>query len=229
VPAHRGKLVAAALTIVRAYIAAGEPQKGKLSNFARFEDWSRFVREPLVWLDMADPCLTRQRIEATDPIREKLTALLAAWAEVFPKTGATVAEALVRAEETVASGNPLEPSEPAHPALREAVHAIAEERGRINPRQLGKFIASHASRIEGGKRFERCGTRQHAVLWAVSLVSSVSRSLRSAEKCQNDIFTEMVGTTSPNSSNSPSPQTNGNRITDCDGCSDEPEEEGFDL
>jgi hypothetical protein len=230
VPAHRDELVAAALTIVRAYLAAGEPMKGKLPNFARFEDWCRFVREPLVWLDMADPCLTRKRIEATDPIREKLTAILAAWAEVFPVAGATVAEAVRAAEETV-----LDPASPgssrhAYPALHESVRAIAGERGRIDSRRLASFIRSHAGRIEDGKRFTRGGARQHAVLWTVSQVSRVSRSVPSAEKCQvsgNDIFIETVANDSPNSPDSPSPQTNDYRVEGFNGCSDEPE--GFDL
>jgi putative DNA primase/helicase len=207
VPAHRGELVAAALTIVRAYLAAGEPMKGKLPNFARFEDWCRFVREPLVWSGMADPCLTRQRIEVKDPIRERLTALLSAWAEVFPTAGATVAEAIARAEETTANTAPLNPVVHVHPVLREAIYAVAEERGRINPRRLANFIASHAGRVEGGKRFIRIGTRQHAALWSVSSVSSVSRSqpfARDLDDATEPTYSQEPATTnSPNSRNSP--------------------------
>ena len=143
VPAHRGELVAAALTIVRAYLAAGEPQKGKLPNFARFEDWSRFVREPLVWLGMADPCLTRKRIEEQRPYP-------GAADRAFSRHGPRCSRprrhrsrgdqrALRRRPPTPA---PLEPVEHVNPALREAVYAIAEERGRINPaaaRQLYRF------------------------------------------------------------------------------------------
>ncbi len=47
VPKRRAELAAAALTIVRAYLAAGEPRP-KVPNFGRFEDWSRFVRYPLI-------------------------------------------------------------------------------------------------------------------------------------------------------------------------------------
>jgi hypothetical protein len=73
VPRNRGRLVAAALTVVRAYLAAGEPMKGRLPNFARFEDWSRLVREPLVVArhgrpvpDQADDRGARSRPRAAD-------------------------------------------------------------------------------------------------------------------------------------------------------------------
>jgi hypothetical protein len=210
VPAHRGKLVAAALTIVRAYLVAGEPQKGKLSNFARFEDWSRFVREPLVWLGMADPCLTRKKIEENDPIREKLKGLLTTWAEIFPNAGATVAEAIARAEKTEAVPNEVGTFRPKQSMLplREAINAIAEERGRINPRRLGSFITSHVGRVEGGRRFIREGTRQHAALWSVSSVSGFqpyAGNCRNGDGEEKDSDNSLgsAGKHSPNSPNSP--------------------------
>ena len=66
VPAHRGELAAAALTIIAAYLAAGAPAQD-VPNFARFKEWSRLCRYPLVWLGLDDPCATRDSIEATDP------------------------------------------------------------------------------------------------------------------------------------------------------------------
>src|SRR4029077_13510853 len=44
VPRHRAKLVVAALTVLRAFIAAGRPGLDKLTPFGRFEDWSNLVR-----------------------------------------------------------------------------------------------------------------------------------------------------------------------------------------
>jgi hypothetical protein len=178
VPAHRGELVAAALTVVRAYLAAGEPEKGRLPNFARFEDWCRFVREPLVWLGMADPCLTRRSIEERDPVREKLTALLVAWHGAFGERDQTVAEAIAYAEAA-----DVTEAVKKRQALCEAIAAVADDRGKINRSRLGNFIAAHAGRIEGDMRFDRAGTRQGAVLWSVSFVSFVRRSEPYAENC----------------------------------------------
>lgn len=54
----RPELVAAALTIMRAYVVAGCPRLG-IKPYGRFEAWSDMVRAPLVWLGCADPCDTR--------------------------------------------------------------------------------------------------------------------------------------------------------------------------
>ena len=58
VPARRGELVAAALTIPLAYLAAGAPPQ-RLAPFGRFEAWARWCRDPLVWLGEPDPCASR--------------------------------------------------------------------------------------------------------------------------------------------------------------------------
>jgi hypothetical protein len=57
VPKRRAELAVAALTIIRAYIAAGSPRP-KVANFGRFEQWQEWCRFPLIWLGMADPCDT---------------------------------------------------------------------------------------------------------------------------------------------------------------------------
>jgi hypothetical protein len=51
---NRGRLIAAWLTIFRAYAAAGCPRQG-LKPFGSFELWSAYVREPLTWLGLPDP------------------------------------------------------------------------------------------------------------------------------------------------------------------------------
>ena len=51
--ANRGNYIAAALTICRAYIAAGRPNQ--LPQLASFGEWSDTVRSALVWLGEADP------------------------------------------------------------------------------------------------------------------------------------------------------------------------------
>jgi hypothetical protein len=61
--ANRGAYVAAVLTIVRAYFAAGTPRVcGPLGSYSA---WSRMVRSPLVWLGEPDP------VGSMDDIREQ--------------------------------------------------------------------------------------------------------------------------------------------------------------
>jgi hypothetical protein len=102
VPVHRGELAVAALTIIAAYLAAGAPKpEPVVPNFARFEQWQRSCRFPLIWLGRADPCATRACIDAGDPIREQLCALLAAWHEAFGNTPTTVARAIATASDNI--------------------------------------------------------------------------------------------------------------------------------
>src|SRR3546814_7344184 len=70
-------LVAAALTVARAYMAAGCPNE--LAPLASVECWSRVVRSALVWLGKADPCETMKAARDNDPIVSALGALLHAW------------------------------------------------------------------------------------------------------------------------------------------------------
>ena len=50
---QRGAYVAAALTVIRAYLAAGAPRV--CGPFGSYTAWSRMVRSPLVWLGEPDP------------------------------------------------------------------------------------------------------------------------------------------------------------------------------
>jgi putative DNA primase/helicase len=73
---NRAPLLIAALTVIRAYALAQTVDAVPLPSF---ENWSRLVREPLIWLGMADPCET-QKTETDDEsgsiagIFEKLAA-----------------------------------------------------------------------------------------------------------------------------------------------------------
>jgi hypothetical protein len=77
---QRGRLVAAALTILCAwYLAREAGERLCLPPFGSFDMWSRRIREPLVWLDAGDPCDTVIKVRANDPFRESLAAVLAQW------------------------------------------------------------------------------------------------------------------------------------------------------
>lgn len=77
--ANRPGLLVDALTVIRAY-AISEPPAGIPTPLPSFEQWSRLVRDPLVWLGLPDPCMT-QETETDDEtfsvegILEKLSAM----------------------------------------------------------------------------------------------------------------------------------------------------------
>jgi hypothetical protein len=151
IPRRRGELAAAALTIVRAYLVSGASVD--VPVFGRFEQWSRFVREPLVWLGCADPCETRAQVESKDPVRESLATLLAAWHETFDSEPQTISTAVTAGSES----------------LRSVMSAIAPTKdGGVNTRRVGRFVAKHERRIERGLCFERAGDRSGGALWRVT-------------------------------------------------------------
>ena len=141
------------MTIVRAYVAAGAPRPD-IPIFGRFEAWSRFAREPLVWLGLEDPSETRRVVEGRDTVRKLLGNLLEAWHASFDTTAQTVRAAIQFAE----TNDPL----------RDALEAVGEERGKINARRIGKFLSKHDHRIERGYRLEQAGDRQGVALWRVT-------------------------------------------------------------
>ncbi|WP_027133430.1 hypothetical protein [Geminicoccus roseus] len=176
VPARRGELAVAALTIIRAYLAAGSP-KQELPTFGRFEAWQQWCRFPLVWLGMADPCLTRAAAEARDPVREKLSQLTGAWYDAFGSDEMTLAAAIKQAPD----------------ALRDAMHVAAGDRDGINLRKLGWFVARHEGRIEDGRRFEKGEGRRTGLLWRVVTADELAGFATFASsppspyaKCQSD-------------------------------------------
>jgi len=97
--ANRPILVAAALTILRAYCAAGRPDM-KLSPWGSFEGWSALVRSAIVWVGLEDPAKTRDDLAATaDTELTALVDLLTGWEEMCTHVahssgGCTAAKAL---------------------------------------------------------------------------------------------------------------------------------------
>jgi len=159
---ERGRYVAAALIIVRAWIVAGRP-KADCRPMAGYGEWSDLCRQPLLWLGLADATESVFEAMAEDPDRETLDRLLTAWESAFGKTAAMVRDAV----RVSAFGDQ-------HSELREVLHDIADQRGEVNRRRLGWWIKRHAGRIVDGRRFVRASGNRSAEAWQVESVSSVS-------------------------------------------------------
>lgn len=169
VPRNRGKLVAAALTILRAYHVAGRPSLG-IPRWGGFDAWSSLVRSSLVWVGMPDPAAGRSRAEALDPVRSGLKAFLVAWFDAVGPRGLTLSD-LVR--ESEADGRS---------ALRETLAEICPQKnGAYNIRSLGKYLKSYVNRVEGGYRLVQLGLdRNHSAVWGVAEVHSPQNPSESA-------------------------------------------------
>ena len=155
---ERGRYVSLALTIVRAYLSAGSPATEAtqaLRPLGSYGDWTRLIRKPLVWLGMPDPATAVFGRIAEDPDRATLGALLEAWRQRFGERPTAVRQLID--EVTYNSDTDL----------AEGVHEIAEERGVINRKRLGRWIARHENRVVNGLKLERGPTGNGAASWCV--------------------------------------------------------------
>jgi putative DNA primase/helicase len=135
---NRGKYVAAALTIVLAYNAAGRPIARP--PLISFEDWSSVVRDPLIWLDRPDPVKTQERLRTDDPRKIEKVALFEAWKArigVGRNRGCFTKEIIDTADDD-------DPS-------REAILTVATQRfsadRKIDPKGFGKWLSAQEGTI----------------------------------------------------------------------------------
>jgi putative DNA primase/helicase len=137
--ANRATYVAAALTIMRAYLAAGAPEV--CGPFGSYEDWSRMVRSPLVWLGEPDPVASVDTSQAEDPDLADLRGLLAWWRGEL-KLGDDYASARL-----VEIGN--EPPVGFNPnPLKDLLLRIAgDKNGDISTKRLGEWLSRNCGRV----------------------------------------------------------------------------------
>lgn len=147
--ADRGRYVAAALTILLGYRAAGSPpQQPPLGSY---EVWSRWIRDALLWAGEADPCATIDENWANDPEIERIAAVLDGWEnEIGLGRDVGVKEIISKADEAAINRRP---------DFRDALSAVAAPvRGgleHVNARRLGKWLAAHKGAITQGRRIYR--------------------------------------------------------------------------
>ena len=98
---HRGELVAAALTFLRAWhVAYAAGTRINIEPMGSFEEWSHRIRCPLLWLDRTDPCDSIKTIRENDPLRSLLNAVLVQWKETLGTVNSfTVQEVIDKAIE----------------------------------------------------------------------------------------------------------------------------------
>jgi hypothetical protein len=77
VTGDRENYVAAALTIIRAYLAAGSP--AVCDSIGSYAGWSAMVRSPLIWLGQHDPVASMESSREDDPELADIRELFVLW------------------------------------------------------------------------------------------------------------------------------------------------------
>jgi hypothetical protein len=153
----RVELVTAGLTLMRAYLVGGE-KSSVFRPWGRFEKWSQFCREPLMWLGLTDPCDSYNLIAQDDPERQEHMQMMAAWEATFGLAKKTTTREAI--ESVALDGNAT---------LRDALLSVAQDRGgALSAKKLGHWLRAKDGRIVNGKMFRRAGeTRDHVAQWEV--------------------------------------------------------------
>jgi hypothetical protein len=138
IPRRRPEIVAAGLTVLRAFVTAGRPGLHQLEPFGRFEDWSNLVRGALIWLGEPDPCGTRSYIVERDPVRSELGALVAAWLSSIEEGRLVTSNEVIRAS-----------ADRKHDALAQALTAILPK--GVTAKGLTDYLSEYDGRIVDGR------------------------------------------------------------------------------
>jgi hypothetical protein len=151
---HRGELVTKALTVLRAWHVAGMPKQ--VDPLGGFEDWSRRVREPLIWLGRQDPCSTMEAVRERDPMLEAHRSVLIQWQNILGTTARfTVAEVIARAEIVA--------------PFISALLVVASDRSgtKANPITLSRWLKRNENKIVDGLSLIKVGITHGVVTWAL--------------------------------------------------------------
>lgn len=154
---RRGHFVSLALTIIRAWIAAGKP-KASCKPLNSYSEWSDLCRQPLLWLGLDDPAGCVLENLGNDPDKEHLAELIEVWNKYYGNYPTSVKKAVEDSEKSK--------------DLKEILKDIAGERdGTINKNRLGLWIKRHSGRVVDGKRFVADKTtKTNATRWKIESV-----------------------------------------------------------
>jgi hypothetical protein len=150
---NRGRYIADVLTIARFYVAGDRGVD--VFPIGSYGAWSRFVREPLVYLNEADPCATMAETAKDDPATARLVTVLNGWYDEFQSIPKTLADVV---RDAAIDGF--------YPVLKEQFPARGGS--EVDTSRMGYWLRRYVGRVVGGKRFlKEDGGTHHSVRWYV--------------------------------------------------------------
>jgi hypothetical protein len=142
----RGSYVAAALTIIRAYLAAGSPTV--CGSIGSYSGWSAMVRSPLIWLDQPDPVASMESSREDDPELADIRELFALWTDYLDLDQHYTTSRII---ETTCQ--PLSPNDFNRQPFKELLLRVAsDQQGTVAPKRLGWWLRKISGRVVDGHR-----------------------------------------------------------------------------
>jgi putative DNA primase/helicase len=139
VMADRGAYVAAALTMALAYRESGE--RAACDPIGSYGQWSRVVREPLIWLGEPDPVRSMERARDMDPERAAARELVYHWAACLGLDREYTAREIV--ERVCHHGSP---------EFRVLLLSQCGVGGQLDTKKLGQWLKRISGRLYDGYR-----------------------------------------------------------------------------
>jgi hypothetical protein len=174
---NRGRVLAAILTVARAWIVAGRPIPADMPRLGGYESWVRVVGGILAYVGIPGFLgnLT-EMYERNDSETPAWSAFVAAWYERFHDKDMTGADLL----KAIAVSEDFESTLPIDPPHRDKKSGSVDDGGFT--RKLGKALAARKGRIypggDGGDYRLLAGkTKQRAQLWKVVKGNDFSQTL----------------------------------------------------
>lgn len=183
----RQELVAAALTLMVAYLQREDDYKKAPGRLASFEEWDDLIRQTVCWLaylqslnqiptgegfpELCDPILAIDEAVRKDPIIERHGRILREIAMLYG-VGASAGKMFSVKQLT---SNPAVATISSYcddaddTNLRDLLIDASGDpiRDKINTRSLGNYFAKHKDRVVAGLCLRAGGTKQNVALWYV--------------------------------------------------------------
>lgn len=162
----RARFVAACLCVTLAFISTEQECEKPLASF---QEWSRHVRSPLIWLGCADPCVSMEEAREDDPELGELRDLLDAWVnEIGDTLALTVSDIIEMIGERFPEEVDGTPAAYKFPRMREVILRYAPARKPADNKSIGNAIRLRAGRIYAGYRLVKAGKAHgNVVRWQV--------------------------------------------------------------
>jgi len=137
--ANRATYVTAALTVMRAYLAAGAPEV--CGPFGSYAEWSTMVRSSLVWLGEPDPVASVDTTQAEDAELADLRELCEWWLGELKLEEGYLSARLIEIANEAPQGFNTNP-------LKDLLLRIAGDKdGAISVKRLGEWLRRNSGRV----------------------------------------------------------------------------------
>jgi hypothetical protein len=168
------RMVAAALTLLRAYVLAGRPKREGTTGWGSFDLWRELIGEAIVWAGGADVMATRPTFDKTtdDPEKAALRTVFEQLPRLLPE-GGTVREIVDKLYPEWGAPDPT------FTTLRDALESLAPPHKKGQPPDTGKLGKAFrkarrrvlGDRALGSRWIDIVSTHAGTAKWCVFLVT----------------------------------------------------------